>query len=1458
MADGEADSNPRTLKLEANQDAGAGQSLSDRYNATTGDKLSPKDYARSQEDAYYGKVSDAARNGHNLGFDKSTGKVFEYIEKPASGGSSLSDFFDDGSGDVGPGTSSGKNYNTSAALEAQSYFDSWQSALRDMDRATADAKEAKGSGGAAQSYMSSEANKTKEITRQYNDFQDRANELYDLMDAEQGFAMNADDQNAQNAAARAKGYLLPGEGLQYTPYVMGGPLSEILRPSLPDYVRPDYRMNAAVGLPGPEGFDDPQYDENGMPMYAYGTDWQPGMVPTAGLPGQLPRIDYPSWVGAAVDGIIFNLRDGSGANDGKPADWDSSRYGDWNRIVQLAQYPAGVPQAARTALYDYVQNSGAKGDLSYALGLGAAPSPSGNDYTTPPLTPSEQLARDQFEFQKTQAILKQIGGAVGSTSSSVPRSSSTRSLGGASGSGGNSGGSGSDLEAQRAADAQSLATYQAKRDIDLAYQQALNALQNDPNNPELAYKAAQLAETKRQFDEQMAYNRERDAKSLGLDTAKIIADYSANPGDAVAREYFLRGQAQPVGNAVNIFTGQPTGQQMTLSEVMRANAPLVGQALNNTLTGQPVEAQQRAAQQEQPAPEAPQNDRTPAYAYGTGRPEITPDGWTRAKQFIAGDPQVPGVENPEHIKLRVRNGEPEAKVTPISRLFNGRRGMPRFATGTDPWAWQGTDWNQADNFDAFGNVNTDFGALYNPDNLAQPQSGAYQPSTASSPVYNSSTGGSNITFGSGKDPYFVQTTSGVPYNASMKANDPFFGTPYQGMSPNAVVTNANSPYYGMTAQAAFDSQAAHNAALMAYNPASLDALGQVTGAAPAYLVGPSADIPGLYDANGNPRNTINVNNQAEAGILTGAQMQNGATQSANPGLPGYTRPADLPPLPGSNQMGVTTSTDTTEGGTQTDSVKPATNSAPPAVTATGKGQVYSYPGSTVTTEQSDDFGNEVVMSPGTFTKDGATWQLQAGDYRRPDGTWVRYDPVRKEYMPIQPNYTPVTSEAEFWKLPPDVQQKIFTGQPTGYALLGNWRSGLLAGLQSQLGGNGPQPMSDTEFQNLPMDQVLQLLENPPQRTGSYQPSQYLTRQDLGPTMGTTDGLLRLPMGGPTSSSIDYNSSLSQAQKDAIANMYVEETPASNPGTLMKPWDELTTAIEEKPGAGWQIYTSTPIGYPAGANPRAAGWSPTTIAIGPNGRAYQGQNGVWHQVGPWQTAFTGTANPASPDTLSSWLAENGYRPDTTYSNPVAPTGPGQGDAPAPSPSNSTSGATTGTAQGGTVTAPPTGVDFRDPATPPPGTTTGGTTGGATGGSTGVDRGGTTGGTTSGGTTTGGATGGSTQGNALAQALAQLLGLSYGNGAYQNLPSLLFASGGDAGQYDTVSNQPIEVPGLGISLPSASQMMNYDMLQKLAQNGSFDLLNSLYTAGNVPLSIILKMAEARAPRGSAYEPGLVSTV
>ena len=152
-----------------------------------------------------------------------------------------------------------------------------------------------------------------------------------------------------------------------------------------------------------------------------------------------------------------------------------------------------------------------------------------------------------------------------------------------------------------------------------------------------------------------------------------------------------------------------------------------------------------------------------------------------------------GRPNPEHVKLRVRNGRPEAKVTPLSQMLSGRgnRRMPQFADGTDPWAWQGIDWNQAD---ASGSVEP---FNFNPDNLAQPQAGAYQPSTAISPNFD-------VT-----QPYVVQNNSGTPTNVSSIGSDPYFGTAYQGMSPDQVVTNANSQYYGMTAEDAFIADQRH-------------------------------------------------------------------------------------------------------------------------------------------------------------------------------------------------------------------------------------------------------------------------------------------------------------------------------------------------------------------------------------------------------------------------------------------------------------------------------------------------------------------------------------------------------------------------------------------------------------------------------------------------------------------------
>jgi hypothetical protein len=1193
------------------------------------------------------------------------------------------------------------------------------------------------------------------------------------MGEEQDFAMSADTQNAKNAAARAEGLLLPGRGLSYSPYVMGGALSSILAPSLPDYVRPDYRLNESVGLPGAQGFDDPDYGVDGLPMFAFGTgqsdQWAPGYVPTAGLPGQLPKQDYPTWVSSAVDRILFNLRDGNAANDGKPGDWNDAQYGDWNRLVQLAQYPAGVPQSAEVALYDYVQNSQATNDLSYALGLGARPSPSATDYTEN-LTPSEKLAREQFEYTKQQNALKMaMGGGSGGSSSSRVSSASTRSYSGGGGGGSSTADDLAYLQAKTDA-ASSL----AQQEFDLKKQLMLLQfeLDNDPNNPKLLLQQQQLAEEKRQFDATLARMNKADQDAVQLQRAKLISDYSANPGDAVAREYFLRTGANPVGNAVNIFTGQPTGQQMTLSEVMQANAPVTGAALGSTMTGTPPPTTTAEPTTPPPPPvdTAPIPEETPQYARGTrrGDPQITRDGWTRAPEFISGDPQMMGEPNPEHIKLRVRNGEAEAKITPLSQMLGRRnRRMPMFADGTDPWAWQGINWDQSGSDSSMEPVSYDF----NPDNLAQPQAASYQPSTAPATSFD-------VT-----QPYVVQPTSGNPVNTTAVASDPYFGTAYQGMAPDQVVTNANSQFYGMTAQDAFTADQRHAEIMNSYDPRALDDLGQVTKYAPLTVVGPTAgattggwtssasgpDVappeswldPTYYSwtgtekigqgavqgSTGYERPIINVNTQADAGILTGAQATAGATQSANPGAPGYVSP--LAPPPGNLEN------DDIQRPAPEETAAPAVGAAPGKTADLTDGKSYTlgqdgkwYPQDQVPLPQGAATGSPTkttspITAPTTQTQDGATWQLQPGDIPNPYGPgYLRYDPAIKDYRPVEPKLTVIESEEQFWSLPPDVQQKILTGQPTGYALAqqpnSQWRDGLLAGL-GQPGMTGG-PLRPDAFMALSDDEKRDLLINMPWQMGSSLPAQQGYVPNTGPLAGSWDGLLRLnnPQGALSAGQIDYGPLLIGPNESADGFGYGPNAPTEY-NRIMYPEQQVQPP---NPSSGNAVVPETPPPPPATGTDTAAGGGTT----------------------PPPPPATGTGTPPPPAT-----------------------GEGAGGAP-----------------GGGTPPPATGQD------------------------------------------------------ALMQALAQLLGLSYGNQTYQDLPALQYALGNlSGGEYDTISNSPIEVPGLGLSLPGANSMMNYEMLQKLIQNGSFDLLNSLYTAGNVPLSLILAMSKARAPLGSAYDTGLIET-
>jgi len=1095
------------------------------------------------------------------------------------------------------------------------------------------------------------------------------------------------------------------------------------------------------------------------------------------LPGQVAAnstipfggrtLDQATWVtGAAqklLNGIVNQaLTLGDASRVGMPASWP---YGPIQNEDILAGGKASPILEAK--VQNFVNSQGAQADPDFNSWVGvdfSTAAPGG--WMDEPLTPAEKLAREQFEYTKQQNALKMaMGGGSGGSSSSRVSSSSTRSYSGGGGGGSSTADDLAYLQAKTDA-ASSL----AQQEFDLKKQLMLLQfeLDNDPNNPKLLLQQQQLAEEKRQFDATLARMNKADQDAVQLQRAKLISDYSANPGDAVAREYFLRIGANPVGNAVNIFTGQPTGQQMTLSEVMQANAPVTGAALGGTMTGTPpptTTAEPTTPPPPPPAETAPPPEETPQYARGTrrGDPQITRDGWTRAPEFISGDPQMMGEPNPEHIKLRVRNGEAEAKITPLSQMLGRRnRRMPMFADGTDPWAWQGINWDQSGSDSSMEPVSYDF----NPDNLAQPQAASYQASTAPATTFDPT------------QPYVLQGNSGNPVNATTVTNDPYFGTAYQGMASDQVVTNANSQYYGMTAADAFLADQRHAEIMNSYDPRALDDLGQVTKYAPLIGVGPTTGYssdgflgdktgdlthldPIYYSWSGteNPssgvlrgstgyeRPIINVNTQADAGILTGAQTTAGVTQSANPGAPGYVSP--LAPPPGNLEN------DDIQRPAPEETAAPAVGAAPGETADLTDGKSYTlgpdgqwYPQDQVPLPQGAATGSPTkttspITAPTTQTQDGATWQLQPGDIPNPYGPgYLRYDPAIKDYRPVEPKLTVIESEEQFWSLPPDVQQKILTGQPTGYALAqqpnSQWRDGLLAGL-GQPGMTGG-PLRPDAFMALSDAEKRDLLTNMPWQMGSSLPGQQGYVPNTGPLAGSWDGLLRLnnPQGALSAGQIDYGPLLIGPNESADGFGYGPNAPTEY-NRIMYPEQQVQPP---NPSSGNAVAPETP--------PPPA---------------------------------TGTDTPAGGGTT-----------------PPPPPATGTGTPPPPATGEGAGGA----AGGGTTPPPTNGQD------------------------------------------------------ALVQALAQLLGISYGNQTYQDLPALQYALGNlSGGEYDTISNSPIEVPGLGLSLPGANSMMNYEMLQKLIQNGSFDLLNSLYTAGNVPLSLILAMSKARAPLGSAYDSGLIET-
>lgn len=1077
---------------------------------------------------------------------------------------------------------------------------------------------------------------------------------------------------------------------------------------------------------------------------------KPGIVATNSLvPFGAQGLNDASYAFGAVEklaaGIVAQSRQYGGENSkiGMPASWP---YGP---IGEADVYADGsISSLLATKLQQYVNSPEARSDADFMRWVGVEPGqiqPGG--YQSTPLTIAEQLALRDQQLQEADFWLSRQSG--GGTSRSTGGTSAVRT------SGGSSGGSSSPDYGAR------LGYESASNDLD--YQLALRKfelqeklmllqfqLDNDPNNPQLQLERQKLDEQVRQFNEQLAYTKARDEEAMGLDRAKIATDYFADPGDTVAAEYFLRmGGQEPTGTPVDIFTGQASGGPTTFSQMMQDQAHLA----------QPY---QQAAQAGTPAPQTSQDATTtpyeevPAMAFGSmmrrgADPQITKDGWTRAPEFISGDPQIPGEPNPEHIKLRVRNGEAEAKVTPFSQMMGKK--VPMFAGGT---LSGGTLSRPRATYQEPTVQPLDTGS-YNGDMEYNAAMKMWQPATGAVARSSPSQSSASLSDIASAQDYYLKNAKTT---AATQAGNPYLTELYEGDDPfNTTVTNTASPYYGQTmAQAAYNqsitNQSPTGQTVYVGNPAENQSMITGNPAGQQFqhnfdaVVSPEQFQSGIMDpvknnaAFGLPNDVLSQYLSAVGvpynepqkttggGFTTGAPYQTGEAPADHPlygetgGPTGGQTAGPRQPTQGTSPVGMD-------------------GQATPPVTATGPvGQATFGSGpSGVPNSQS-------VLTAGTVEVPGGTFDLLPGDVAMPGGGYMRWNEAALRYLPVEPNYyTPITSMAEFFALPPDQQQLILSGQPTAYGLIDDG-TGWTGYINSR--GNTSQqsrPLSPEEFAMLP---------------------------------------------------------------DAEKRQYLDGTHPNSKNQMA-------------PVPAWTEYKSQP--QVRGVGP--GGGFDTGLLIAPKTEYYEGDPLIYDyaqymQPADWQRLYPEMFQPVTPTPIT---------PTPITPTPVTPT-PVGGTGGAPLGSGGaqagTGGATTGTGTAGTG-----------------GTGTTGT------GATGTGIGGT-------GTGTGGATG--TGQPTLQDVLNAISAMSYGSDVYENLPALQYLQGNiGEGQYDTISNMPINVPGLGVELPGANQVANYQKLLHLQQSNpqAFAALDSLFRAGNIPLETIMAFAAANAPRGSAYEPTLIET-
>lgn len=144
-----------------------------------------------------------------------------------------------------------------------------------------------------------------------------------------------------------------------------------------------------------------------------------------------------------------------------------------------------------------------------------------------------------------------------------------------------------------------------------------------------------------------------------------------------------------------------------------------------------------------------------------------------------------------------------ARVIPLRGMAPSQRrvlmrGLRRYALGTDPWAWQGVDWNQSDNVDAGGNAYSDFSAFSPANAQANPliaqlggMTPAYNaPAPTAAPAYSAPPPTPTV-------PALPATTAGSSTATPVATATP--STPSTGSPSSSVASPSPAPASGSTA-----------------------------------------------------------------------------------------------------------------------------------------------------------------------------------------------------------------------------------------------------------------------------------------------------------------------------------------------------------------------------------------------------------------------------------------------------------------------------------------------------------------------------------------------------------------------------------------------------------------------------------------------------------------------------------